>query len=91
MASKKRINPNRIPVTQADINRAKREAVDKVMPLFWSVIFTVLRDKEGYDLDGLRRVWSEVEDLSDSLAQGYVSVSDLKHILQIEGDVYFKF
>jgi hypothetical protein len=36
-----------------------------------------LRDKEGFGEKRLRRVWEEVNYLSDSIAQGYVKLSDL--------------
>ena len=85
--SKKKTNPRRIPVTQADVNKAKKEVTLKITNYVWSIIFTVLRDKEGYDVEGLRRIWSEVEDLMDSVNKGYCTISDLKHILKIEEGV----
>ena len=84
MSSKKKTNPRRKPATMADVKRAKQEATSELMSFVWSIFFTVLRDKENYNLDDLRRVWMEVEDLSDSIAKGYCSVSDIKHILKIE-------
>ena len=57
------------------------------MELAWSIFFTVLCDKEGYELDDLRRVWKEVEDLSDSIANGYCTVKDLRMILRDESGV----
>ena len=87
MSSKKKINPRRKPATQADVNRAKDEAVHVAIQNAWTLFFTVLRDKENYDLEGLRRVWSEIEDLSDSLAQGYCTFSDLKYALKKEEGV----
>lgn len=42
---------------------------------------------EPLTLDDLRRVWGEVEDLSDSIAKGYCTVSDLREILKLEEGV----
>ena len=84
---KRKVNPNRQLATKADVNRAKRKAEDNALKAAWSIFFTVLRDKEGYDLDGLQRTWSEVEDLSDSIAKGYCTVSDLREILRLEEGV----
>lgn len=81
---KKRTNPRRIPVTRADVERAKAEAVEEAVKLVWSIFFTVLRDKEGYELDGLCRVWDEAEKLSDSISQGYCTASDLRDVLKQE-------
>lgn len=84
---KKKVNPVRQPVTMADLKRAKANAEDKALKAAWSILFTVLRDKEGYDLDGLRRVWCHVDDLSDSIAKGYCTVGDLREILRLEEGV----
>lgn len=87
---KKKVNPRRQPATMADVNRAKAEAQDRALTAAWSIFFTVLRDKEGYDLDGLRRVWGDVEYLSDSIAKGYCTVTDLREILMLEEGVNLK-
>lgn len=83
----KRTNPHRKPATMADVNRAKAEAQDTAIRAAWSIFFSVLRDKEGYTLDDLRRCWGEVEDLSDSIAKGYCTVADLREILELEEGV----
>ena len=87
---KKKKNPNRQPASKADVKRAKNEAQDKALTMAWSIFFTVLRDKEGYDLDGLKRVWGHVDDLSDSIAKGYCTVADLREILKLEEGVTLK-
>lgn len=84
---KKKTNPRRQPVTMAEVKRAKTDAEDRALKAAWSIFFTVLRDKEGLTLDDLRRVWGEVEDLSDSIAKGYCTVSDLREILKLEEGV----
>ena len=86
-SKKKKVNPRRQPVTMADVKRAKSEAEEASLKAAWSIFFTVLRDKEGYSIDDLRRAWSEVEDLSDSIAKGYCTVADLRDILRTEEGV----
>lgn len=81
---KKRVNPNRRPASMADVKKAKQQAQDIAVELAWSIFFTVLADKEGYELEDLRRVWNEVNDLSDSIAKGYCTVRDLRSILREE-------
>lgn len=84
---KKKANPRRKPATQADVAKAKTQAQEQAVRLAWSIFFTVLRDKEGYDLDGMRRVWDYINDLSDSIAKGYCTVADLRTILKEEAGV----
>lgn len=84
---KKKPNPCRQPVTMADLDRAKAAAMDQAISIAWSIFFTVLRDKEGFTHEDLRRVWSEAEELSDSITKGYCTVSDLRDILKVEEGV----
>lgn len=90
MSKKKRINPYKRPATLADVNKAKREAKNMAVEIAWSIFFTVLRDKEGYTQADLRRVWDEVEYLSDSITKGYCTVKDLRFILHDEAGVDLK-
>lgn len=43
-----------------------------------------LRDKEGFDPEALQKVWKEVGDLADSIAEGYCSIEDLHTVLESE-------
>lgn len=82
--SKKKVNPRRKPATQADILKAKKDATSEAISFAWAILFTVLHDKEGWGKVRLQRLWAEVGELSDSIAKGYVSVTDLKHTLKEE-------
>lgn len=86
----KKINPYRRPMSQADLIRAKKDATKIAVEHAWSIFFMVLRDKEGYTIDDLVRVWNEIEDLSDSINRGYCTVTDLKHILKEEAGAVIK-
>jgi hypothetical protein len=84
---KKRTNPNRVPVTKADLNRAKKEATDESVGFAWAIFFSVMRDKEGYSRDDLQRLWGEVESLCDSITKGYVNIADLMNTLKEEDGI----
>ena len=88
---KKKTNPRRIPASQADINKvrrelkqAKTEVTGDAVSLAISMFLTVLCDKFGYDAESLQAVWAEVNNLSDSVVKGYVNVEDLKQVLREE-------
>lgn len=74
---KKKVNPRRRPATLADVNKAKKEAMDIAITFAWAILFTALRDKEGFGYIRLRRVWDEVNYISDSIDKGYVKLDDL--------------
>lgn len=80
----KKTNPRNRPASQADIIKAKKQAQTQAMNITWAIFFTVMRDKEGYGKERLKRVWKEVNELSDSIAQGYVNVKDLMRVLDEE-------
>ena len=42
------------------------------------------------DKDTIRRVWDEVNDLSDAITQGYVSLPDLRRVLDLEYDIVLR-
>lgn len=89
MGSKK-TNPRRVPVSKADVDRAKKEARELAVDTAIALFLTVLRDKEGYGPKRLRRVWDETQDLSDSVVRGYVSLDDLKTALREEAGINIK-
>lgn len=81
---KHKINPRRRPATRADVERAKQDATRLATKRAFILLFNVLRDKEGYDLDGLQRIWNETMDLADGVAKGYCKLSDLNEVLREE-------
>lgn len=82
MAKKKRVNPRRKPATQADVEKAKRQAQTHAINMVWAVFFTALRDKERFGYKRLRRVWDEVNYISDSIGKGYIDIDDLVNELK---------
>lgn len=85
--AKRKVNPKKKPATQADVKKAKSQAETRAVKLAWTILFTVLRDKEGMDNEDLQRIWGKVEDLSDSIAKGYVSLADLRQTLKEEANI----
>lgn len=80
----KRTNPNKRPATQADVERARAQGRHQGVMDAAVIILTVLRDKEGYEVEDLQRLWSEIGDLSDSIVKGYATIADMKNVLKQE-------
>jgi hypothetical protein len=53
------------------------------------MMFNVLHDKFGFGQARLKRVWDELNNLSDCINSGTVSIKDLEKILRDELDVHF--
>ena len=84
---KKKVNPRKRPATQADVEKAKKIAQGKAVTWAWAIIFSALRDKEGFGKKRLRRVWDEVNDISESITKGYINITDLIHTLEAEAGI----
>ena len=80
--SKKKVNPRRVPVSKAEL-----DATDLAVETALAMFLTVLRDREGYGPKRLKRVWDGIQDLTDSVTKGYVSLADLKTVLRDEAGI----
>lgn len=88
--SKKTTNPRRLPVNQADLRKAKNEAISEAVRAAYAIIFIVLRDKENFTNEQLDKLWREINELSDSIVKGYVKLSDLLWVLKEEAGIVIK-
>lgn len=80
-------NPRRRPATQADVAKAKREAIDKAIDVSWAISITILRDKFGFGSVRIHRYWDELQKLSEEIAEGRVSVLDLMTAIKDEAGI----
>lgn len=87
MSNKKRVNPRNIPATMADVKRAKQSAMDEAVNACYAIFFSALRDKMDEPIERLQELWGHVNDLSDSVARGYVTVPDLLNTLKEEAGI----
>ncbi len=80
---RKKVNPRRKPVSQADLVKAEERACHLAMAIF----LTVLKDKFNFSNDDIVRAWNEWDSLSESIKKGYVSLKDLTDTLAEEYDI----
>lgn len=85
-----RINPRRRPATQADVNRAKRDAMQYATTSCYAVFLTVMKDKEGVENEDLKRIFDEINYLADSISKGYVTIEELRETLLEESGIEIK-
>ena len=79
--SKKKINPRRRPLSEADVNRIQDNAVH----LAFAIFLTVLKDKFGFSNDDIVKAWYEADKLSEEvLKDGLVKLNDLVDVLRDE-------
>ena len=86
-----KVNPRRRHATMADVNRAAEQTTNDALTASAAIFLTVLCDKESADAEIIQRVWQEMQELSQSIIDGYVSVADLKDTLRKEYGVDIHF
>lgn len=83
---KKKVNPNKKPATQAAVEKAWEKGVHDGIENATAIILTVLADHFG-QAEQLTEIWKAVCKLSEEIAEGLVTLSDLKHILKTEYNI----
>lgn len=79
-------NPT-IQIKQSKLNEIKREATANAMGAVTIMFLMALRDKEGYDTKRLKKVFDEVNELSELVAGGYIDLNGCKKILLDEANI----
>ena len=80
---KKKVNPRKRPVSQADLEKAQEQACHLAMAIFR----TVLKDRFGFDNDAITEAWNASDKLSKEIGEGRVKLTDLLDVLQEEYDI----
>lgn len=84
----KKVNPRRRPASQADVEKAKREATVEAMKRVLYLILFLLIDKHGAPLEDIQQLAREVNDEADSVASGEIKWKDIEWVVEEEYDVH---
>lgn len=79
-----------LQIRESQLRNIKKEATQEAINYSFVIFLNVMRDYEGYGKKRLRRVYSEINDLSDSVARGYCSIYDLEKVLYEEAGIVMK-
>lgn len=85
---KRKTNPRRVPASKADVEKAKKKATNDASKVVCAIFFMALRDKEGWGMVRLKRLWEEVNYISDSISRGYINANDILTELEEYGIVF---
>lgn len=84
---KRKPNPNRIPCTQADVNRAKQSAQLKTLKLAFAICLYVLKDKFGFTFEQLSKAARWMDSTADSVVKGEIKWKEIADVLKEEYDI----
>lgn len=87
---KKKKSPKSIPASRADVEKARRTAKQEAADAAMAMMFSALIDKMGWDIDGIRELWTHIESIDRDLREGRITISDLKDALKQETGIVFK-
>ena len=83
MASgKKKVNPRKRPVTQADVNKAKQEASTTALRHALYLVLYILIDKHDAPLEDVEQLSQELNHLAAQVSSGAISWSFIIKVLE---------
>ena len=75
------------PNSYATVFGAKQIGQQRGIRCAIAIFLRVMKDKEGATSEDVNRIWREIEDLSDSIAKGYVKLEDIQQSLLEEDGI----
>lgn len=88
---RKKTNPHKIPVkmTEADIRKLAGDISTNAIMDIYTIFFCTLRDKWGFNTEQLQQLYSDCDDVADSLEKKYCTLADMRNSLKEENDIVF--
>lgn len=81
--SKKKVNPRRRPLSEADVPKIRDEAIH----LSFAIFLTVLKDNFGFNNDQIVYAWERADKLSEEAKDGRIKLWDLVGVLRDEYNI----
>ena len=75
------------PKSYSTVCGAKQSGQQRGIRCAIAIFLRVMKDKEGATSEDVNRIWKEIEDLSDSIAKGYVKLEDIQQSLLEEDGI----
>ena len=75
------------PKSFATIAGAKQAGQTRGIKCATAIFLRVMKDKEGATTEDVVRIWKEIENLSASIAKGYVKLEDIQQSLKDEDGI----
>ena len=75
------------PKSFATFVGAKQAGQLRGLKLAAAIFLRVMKDKEGATSEDVNRIWKEIENMSDSIAKGYVKLEDIQQSLLEEDGI----
>jgi hypothetical protein len=79
-----KLNPRKIPKTQADVDRARSDGFNEGICGALTIMLYTLRDKFGADDEQLKEFSDAFNYTLDGINRGYVKEKDLKAVMKEE-------
>ena len=80
----KKLNPRRRPASQADVKKAADKAKNDAVAAACAIFMFVMREKFGWGVTRLTRLWNEINSLAVQVSKGEVKVEEIEAVLRDE-------
>lgn len=87
MSKKKKTNPNKQLVTRAELNKAVKEERNKVFLYWMALSLFSLHNKKGFGAKRLNDFWTDVNELSEMVSEGYLTLDDILDTIYKESKI----
>jgi hypothetical protein len=84
----KKVNPRKKPVSQADVNKAKKQATEDAMRQILYLILYILIEKHEAPKEDIHQLAAEVNYYADSIDKGYITWKDVERVVRDEYKVF---
>lgn len=88
--SNKKLNPRKVPRTQADVEKAYRRGEVDGTRAAMTILLYVLKDKFNASDEDVMELSNAFRSTTESVAKGYVSEADLRRVVRDEYDWSFE-
>lgn len=85
----KKPNPRKVPATQADVDKARKEGQTQGLDLAMTIFFTAALDKGFLKREQVPAFWDAALYVSGSIIDGYVNIFEEKKMLTEEYGIEF--
>lgn len=79
-----------VSLRASDLRKIKNEVKNEAVTAAIVIFLMVMRDKFGYGIVRIKRIYAEINKLSQSISEGYVSLYDLKKVLEDEAGIFME-
>lgn len=86
--TRKKAKQKQIILTESKLNKLRYECTKDAVQAAYSIFWHALRDEFDISIEDLRRLQIKVEQVSEDVDKGLITVADIRDVLKQEDGIY---